>query len=188
MFPSQNKHSIRSATAAMLEPVNGVEQLCQKCGLCCDSTLFADVELRAGDDATQLRKHGLKLEKKGLGKMAFAQPCACFDGVNCGIYDDRPRRCRTFECGLLKKVDDGEMTAATALNKISSAKAKAERVRELLLLNGQRDETLALTHRYQAAMNAPVDFAEESSSENRGELIMAVNDLMQMLQRDFLKV
>jgi len=171
----------------MLEPVNGVEQLCQKCGLCCDSTLFADVELRAGDDSAQLRKHGLKLEKKGLRKMAFAQPCACFDGVNCRIYHDRPKRCRTFECGLLKKVNDGEMTAATALKKIASAKAKAEHVRELLLLNGQRDETLALTHRYQAAMNTPVDFAEESSSENRGELMMAVNDLMQVLQRDFLK-
>jgi len=188
MFLGKNKHFSRTPAAGMLESVNGVEQLCQKCGLCCDSTLFADVELRAGDNAAQLCKHGLKLEKKGLRKIAFAQPCACFDGVNCRIYDDRPRRCRTFECGLLKKVDAGEMTAATALKKIASAKAKAERVRELLRLNGRRDETVALTHRYQAAMNAPVDFAEESSSENRGELMMAVNDLMQVLQRDFLKV
>jgi Fe-S-cluster containining protein len=187
MFSNQNKHSNLTPTAGMLGPVNGVEQLCQKCGLCCDSTLFADVELRAGDDAAQLRKHGLKLEKKGLRKTAFAQPCACFDGVNCCIYADRPRRCRTFECGLLKKVDDGEMTAATALNKIASAKVKAEHVRELLRLNGQRDEALALTHRYQAAMAAPVNFTEESSSENRGELMMAVNDLMQVLQRDFLE-
>ncbi len=34
-------------------------------------------------------------------------------------------------------------------------------------------------------MAAPVDFTEESNSENRGELMMAVNDLMQVLQRDF---
>ena len=38
----------------MLDGVNGIEQLCPNCGLCCDSTLFADVELRAGDDARRL--------------------------------------------------------------------------------------------------------------------------------------
>jgi len=166
--------------------MNGIEQLCQQCGLCCDSTLFADVELRAGDNPAQLKKIGLQVEKKGLRKLAFAQPCACFDGKNCRNYDDRPKRCRTFECGLLKKVDDGEMAVPVALKKIGSAKSKAERVRELLLLNGQNDANMALTHRYQVAMSAPVDFTQESSSENRGELMMAVNDLMQVLQRDFL--
>jgi hypothetical protein len=37
-------------------------------------------------------------------------------------------------------------------------------------------------------MSAPVDLsASENSSELRGELMLAVNDLMQRLQRDFLK-
>ena len=54
--------------------------LCPNCGLCCDSTLFADVELRAGDDAKRLKQLGLTLVKKGRTKLAFAQPCACFDG------------------------------------------------------------------------------------------------------------
>jgi hypothetical protein len=168
--------------------MNWIEQLCRQCGLCCDSTLFADVELRAGDDAAQLKKFGLQVEKKGLRKLSFSQPCACFDGKNCRVYDDRPRRCRTFECGLLKKVDGGEMTVPAALKRIASAKSKTERVRELLLLNGQNDLNMALTYRYQAAMSAPVDFSEQSSSENRGELIMAVSDLMQVLQRDFLEI
>jgi Fe-S-cluster containining protein len=181
------KNSNLPLIVGMFQLVNGVEQLCQKCGLCCDSTLFADVELRPGDDLEQLEKIGLKLQKKGLRKLAFAQPCACFDGRNCRIYEKRPGRCRTFECGLLKKVENGEMTPANALKKIVSAKTKAERVRELLRLNGQKDTTLALTHRYQAAMNAPMNLAEEDSSENRGELMMAVNDLMQVLQKDFLQ-
>ena len=165
-----------------------VEQLCPNCGLCCDSALFADVELRAGDDAHELARLGLPLEKKGRDKTAFAQPCACFDGKLCAIYGDRPKRCRTFECGLLKKTGAGELSAGIALEKISKAKILVNKVRELLRALGQNDERLALTKRYALAMSAPVDLsASDNDPELRGELMMAVNDLMRQLQRDFLK-
>jgi len=168
------------------KPTEAVSQLCPNCGLCCDSTLFADVELRAGDDAGRLAELGLSLAKKG-GKLAFAQPCACFDGKLCGIYADRPKRCRTFECGILKKVEADEMTVDTALKKISEAKKRAEKVRELLRSLGQREEQMALTHRYAEAMSAPVDLSDETNAERHGELMLAVNDLMSVLQREFLK-
>lgn len=167
--------------------MNSIEQLCPNCGLCCDSTLFADVELRAGDEAAKLRRHGLVLEKKGQGKLAFAQPCACFDGKLCMIYGDRPKRCRLFECGLLKRVEAGEMTASLALKRISAAKKRVAQVRELLHSLGQRDEAMALTHRYATVMSAPIDLSDETIAEKRGELMLAVNDLMADLQRDFLK-
>jgi Fe-S-cluster containining protein len=167
---------------------NFVEQLCPNCGLCCDSTLFADVELRAGDDAKRLAKLGLTIEKKGRTKLAFAQPCACFDGKLCGIYDDRPKRCRTFECGLLKKVGADELSPAVALKKISEAKILVKKVREKLRSLGQNDGRLALTKRYAQVMGAPIDLSDhEGASELRGELMLAVNDLMQVLQRDFLR-
>jgi len=165
-----------------------VDQLCPNCGLCCDSTLFADVELRAGDDAKRLAKLGLTIEKKTLTKLAFAQPCACFDGKLCGIYADRPKRCRTFECGLLKRVQAGELGADAALKSIAKARCQAETVRGLLRQLGQTDEQLAMTKRYTAAMNAPIDLANaEGDSERRGELMLAVDKLMRQLQREFLK-
>jgi Fe-S-cluster containining protein len=167
--------------------MNSIDQLCPNCGLCCDSTLFADVELRASDDPRRLRQLGLTLAKKGRTKLAFAQPCACFDGRLCGIYADRPNRCRAFDCGLLKRVAAGEMTAKAALKKITEAKQLAERVRALLRLLGQRDEEMALTHRYGEAMSAPIDLADEAGAERHGELMLAVNDLMTRLQRDFLR-
>jgi Fe-S-cluster containining protein len=185
--------------------MTAVDQLCPNCGLCCDSTLFADVELRAGDDPKRLKKLGLTIFKKskeeeheheeekelrkgGRSKPAFAQPCACFDGKFCGIYEDRPKRCRLFECGLLKRVQAEEMSAAAALKKISTAKALAAKVRELLHSLGQPHEKLALTKCYTQAMSEPIDLADESgSAERRGELMLAVNDLMHVLQRDFLK-
>lgn len=166
---------------------NSIDELCPNCGLCCDSTLFADVELRAGDDAKRLEKLGLELRAKTKTKLAFAQPCACFDGKLCKIYASRPKRCALFECGLLKRVGAGRMTAGAALEKISTAKVKAAQVRGLLESLGQRNKRMALTHRYAEAMSAPMDLADEPAAERRGELMLAVNDLMRILQRDFLR-
>ena len=166
---------------------DAVDQLCPNCGLCCDSTLFADVELRAGDDARRLRKLGLTIAKKSPTKLAFAQPCAGFDGKLCRIYADRPKRCRLFECGLLKRVDSGELSANAALKKIAEARKRAEQVRELLRSLGQRDERMALTHRYAEAMSQPIDMSDAAGAERHGELMLAVNDLMTRLQRDFLR-
>jgi uncharacterized protein len=170
----------------MFPKKNSVEQLCPNCGLCCDSTLFADVELRKGDDPKRLTKLGLELWQKTKTKLAFPQPCACFDGKWCKIYGERPTRCRSFECGLLKKVGRGHITVRDALKKISEAKSRANEVRTLLRKCGQRDERMALTHRYVEAMSAPVDLSDEADADRHGKLMLAVSDLMQLLERDFL--
>lgn len=167
--------------------MDAIDQLCPNCGMCCDSTLFADVELRAGDDPKRLKKLGLTIEKKTATKLAFAQSCACFDGKFCTIYGDRPKRCRLFECGVLKRVKAGEMTPSMALKKIKAAKKRADGVRELLRLCGQRDEAMALTHRYGEVMSAPMDMSAPEEAERRGELMMAVSELMGMLEGEFLR-
>lgn len=171
-----------------VKPTDAVSQLCPNCGLCCNGVLFADVELRKGDDSKQLTKLGLTLAKKGRGKLAFAQPCVCFDGKLCGIYAGRPKRCRTFECGLLKRAQADGLEADAALRTISRTKRQVEKVRGLLRQLGQKDEQLAMTKRYAEAMSAPIDLSDhESDTERRGELMLAVDELMCQLQRDFLK-
>ncbi|HUC85726.1 MAG TPA: YkgJ family cysteine cluster protein [Candidatus Acidoferrales bacterium] len=167
--------------------MNGIEQLCPNCGLCCDSTLFADVELRRGDDPRRLAALGLVVQQKTERKLAAPQPCACFDGKFCKIYAERPQRCRCFECGLLKQVTAGQMAAGAALKKITEAKRLAEKVREMLRASGPGDERLSLADRYAEAMRAPVDCSVEGAADRRGELMLAVNDLMQRLERDFLR-
>ena len=128
------------------------------CGLCCNGVLFADVELRKGDDAQQLAELGLSLEKKGRQR-AFTQPCACFDGKLCRIYTERPKRCRTFECGLLKRVQIDELGADAALQAIAQAKRQVEKVCQLLRRTDSDDERLALSQRYERAMSGPVDLS-----------------------------
>jgi len=169
------------------EPTDAVSRLCPKCGLCCNGVLFADVELRKGDDAQRLVELGLSLIKKGR-QQAFAQPCACFDGRLCRIYNERPKRCRTFECGLLKRVQAGELDADTALKTIAQARRRVEKVCKFLRRTGSDDERLALSQRYEQAMSRPVDLsAGKTSIRLPGKLMTSYRDLMLMLQRDFLR-
>jgi hypothetical protein len=167
--------------------MNGIEQLCPKCGLCCDGVLFADVELRNGDAAERLIELGSPLEKKGRQR-AFSQPCACFDGALCEIYAERPRRCRTFECGLLKRVQAGKLDAGAALKMIAQAKRQVENVYALLRCTDSDDERLSLSRRYARAMSEPVDLSGRKASAGLpGKLMTTHRDLMQTLQGDFLK-
>jgi Fe-S-cluster containining protein len=171
----------------MSKPADAISQLCPNCGLCCNGVLFADVELQPGDDDGRLIDLGMSLKKKGM-KRAFAQPCRCFDGKLCNIYADRPKRCATFECGLLKRVQSGAMTAPAALKHIADAKKLVEKVRRVLHRLGDDDEQLALTKRYRRMMAKPIDLsAGKDNGAARGELMLAVNDLMIDLQHDFLK-
>jgi hypothetical protein len=57
----------------------------------------------------------------------------------------------------------------------------------LLRQSGQRDEQMALTHRYAEAMSMPADLSDERNADRHGELMMAVSDLMQLLESDFLR-
>jgi hypothetical protein len=167
-------------------PADCVSQLCPKCGLCCNGVLFADVELRKGDEVQRLAELGLLLEKKGR-KQAFAQPCAWFDGELCRFYTGRPKHCRTFECGLLKRVQAGGLDADTALKTIDHAKRQVEKVCKLLRCADSDDERLALCQRYERAMSEPVDLsAGKASAALPGKLMATYRDLMLMLQGDFL--
>jgi len=166
--------------------MNDIDQLCPHCGLCCDGTLYADVELSAGDDPGRLSKLGLSLKKKGRVRMAFTQPCACFDASLCKIYADRPGRCRWFECGLLKQVQAGKMTSGVALKKISKARTLRDKVRELLKSFKGSCENAALSERYAQAMSEPANLST-GESDRHGRLIRTYAELMKTLQRDFLE-
>jgi hypothetical protein len=163
-----------------------IAKLCPACGLCCNGVLFGDVELQRGDDAKLLSKLGVDLFRKGR-KTAFAQPCDCLVNGLCRIYTDRPKRCATFDCGLLKRVQTGKLAAPAALKKISDAKRWSAEVLKLVRQLGHKDESLPLNQRYAAIMAEPIDMsADEADIERRGELMMAVSRLVESLERDFL--
>ena len=163
-----------------------VERLCPTCALCCNGVLFADVRLRAGDDPKRLADLGVPLKTRGEA-VRFLQPCACLEGNRCRIYGDRPERCRTFECRLLQRAARGEVTESPALKLIQQARDQAERVRRILRELGDTDETVPLSRRYQRMMRQPIDLsADERIVDLRGELMLAVGELVGILESEFL--
>ncbi len=165
---------------------DAISSLCPACGLCCNGVLFGDVELQRTDDAKQLQSLGLELLRKGR-KTAFSQPCSCFNGGLCGIYGNRPKQCRAFKCGLLKRVNAGKCSSGKALRTIVEVRSQVDAVLHLVRKLGNLDEHKPLNQRYASVVAQPIDLSEdETKLEWRGELMMAVAKLIDSLKRDFL--
>ena len=162
-----------------------VRALCPQCGLCCNGVLFADVRLQVEDDARRLALLGVSLQTRGK-LTRLSQPCSCLKGNFCRIYENRPSRCRSFECRLLKRAQADEVTERAALKSIEQAKRHAENVRRILRELGDTDESVPLSRRYQRMMRQPIELSDGRASDLRGELMMAVAELVAVLERDFL--
>lgn len=180
-----------------------IEQLCPACGLCCNGVIFADVQLQPGDNAEKMKSLGLppttsqpasrrqlrssrRQEAHSSAIAKFPQPCAAFDGCRCGIYPDRPKYCRKFECALLKEVDAGRVDSSAALRTIRTARQRAERVRQLLRELGDMDEQLALSKRFQRMQRRmESSVINEEAADVFGQLTLAVHDLNLLLSEAF---
>ena len=186
----------------MTSPGSLPEQLCLACGLCCNGVLFKDVELQPDDDKEHLRSLGLpireprRVERKSGRSLhskpetrnpKFSQPCAALcDGNRCRIYDERPARCREFECALFKSVAAGETELAAALKTIRAAHQRADPVRRLLRALGDTDEHLALSLRFKRTRRRlEAGGFDDSSADTFGELTLAVHGLNVLLSSRF---
>src|SRR5213079_901703 len=87
--------------------------LCTQCGLCCDGSLFADVELASRDEASSLELLGLEIEEEGRHGV-LVLPCRALEGTRCSVYALRPDCCRTFECKLLQAARRGLVSVTRA--------------------------------------------------------------------------
>ena len=171
-------------------PGEPTDNLCLHCGLCCDGTLFRDVELQPGDDAAKLSALGLPVRRGVAAK--FPQPCAalCSD-LKCGVYSQRPERCRQFECALLKAVAANQVEFAVALKSIRQTRQLAEKVRRLLRELGDAGESVALAKRFKRvkrkfdAGEVPVGLDAETAYDRFGELSLAVHELDRRLRTKF---
>ena len=88
------------------------DTLCTRCGLCCDGSLFGDVELVGPGEATRLEIMGLEIDDNQADGDLLLQPCAALQGRRCGIYAHRPKCCRSFECRLLEDVRSGDLVGS----------------------------------------------------------------------------
>lgn len=96
------------------------DNLCIRCAMCCNGTLFSRVRLPPADQE-RLGDGAPILVRKG--QTYLPQPCRFLgaDGA-CGRYEVRPDTCRTYRCKLLKKVVAGQIPPEDAMHYVDEAK------------------------------------------------------------------
>lgn len=104
------------------------ESICVSCGLCCDGTIFRNLELTDGDDCQTLEAVGVVLTRKD-DRFVALQRCAALDDTKCRVYAGRPQICRDFQCLLLQEHEAGEVDTAEALALIDKTIQLRDRVR-----------------------------------------------------------
>src|SRR5688572_13713072 len=126
------------------------QNLCTSCGLCCDGTLFAEVELRSRREGFMLESFGLNVED-GDDSELLIQPCGALKGTRCSIYQHRPKCCRTFECRLLRDVMEGKRTRVDAGQIIQETRDLITEIKRGIGTSGERRH-LPLKERYMEAL------------------------------------
>jgi Fe-S-cluster containining protein len=162
------------------------DTLCTQCGLCCDGSLFADVELANGDEASALEVMGLEIEDADEDDGGLlVQPCGALQGKRCSIYPHRPDCCRTFACGLLQGVERGAVGVERANEKIAEALKRIERVKGLVVQLGTGAERLPLKERCVEALTLS-EAADPAMNRKRAELQAAMTSVECLIQATFL--
>lgn len=159
--------------------------LCKACGLCCDGSMFFDVRLQPADSAQALKALGIRIQYKKRGNF-FDQPCSAFKNKCCSIYQERPLRCRAFECQQLKRLAQGETTEEDTLKKIKEAQSKIAVIKKLLYDLGPTNPKKPLHQQYQQIIAEPIDPAvDKKVIEARAQLDEALSNLNEFLNQEF---
>jgi uncharacterized protein len=161
------------------------DTLCARCGLCCDGSLFADVELAGGAEARRLEALGLAIEDDEADRALLSQPCRALRGTRCGIYADRPECCRTFECRLLQDVRIGSVSLERAQRRIVEALTRIGRVKALIATVGRRGRGLPLAESCAETLAGDAD-ADPRRSRKRAELERAMAAVEKSIGATFL--
>ena len=161
------------------------DTLCTRCGLCCDGTLLGDVELTGPAEAARLELLGLDVDGDDADAELLSLPCAALRGTRCGIYSQRPRCCRTFECRLLQETRRGLVSVDAALARITRARAQVQRVKALLAREEPRPVRLPLEERCAEAIAAAIADSP-AASRRRHQLEAAMAVLARTIRTTFL--
>ena len=109
---------------------NFENNICVKCGMCCDGTLFNWANIEPDEILDELfREEIIKTNQKG--KIAFSLPCSYLNGCVCSIYNsEKPKRplvCGKFKCKLLLKQQAGTVSYDEAILLIEKTKQLAQK-------------------------------------------------------------
>ena len=147
--------------------------------------MFQIVRMQPGEVPAELGKLGLKIRCRD-GEYYMEQPCSALREKRCTVYEQRPVRCRLFNCQQLGRVERGETTESEAMAMIIETRALVEKVRGLIEQSGLREDGQALVERYERVASTPVNQAlEPELVAVREELDEKMRTLKLRLNREF---
>lgn len=163
----------------MLSPdvTAAASRLCLACGMCCNGVLFHIVRLQQVDSVKRLESLGMKINRKKK-EPYFNQPCRFLEDCTCQIYQDRPSRCRFFECQQIKKLSFDETSEKQAAEIIALARSKVAWVEKLLPESGNETHERPLLERC-------LDGVTKSDGDAKRELCEAAQELHDFLNAHF---
>jgi Fe-S-cluster containining protein len=121
---------------------------------------------------------GLTLKRKP-GLTTFRQPCSAHQDNQCTIYENRPQRCRLFNCQQLLRVASGEVTQSSAQETIASTREKINQVIEKIERLTETNPNQGLTQRFSVVI------ANTAPSPERTEVEAAMSELQEILEKEF---
>lgn len=158
--------------------------LCTRCGLCCDGTLMADVELAGRAEASRIEAMGLEIDDDSEAPL-MVLPCRALQGTRCGVYAHRPRCCKSFECRLLDDARRGLVSIDGAVERIEDTLARVAEVKVLLVGLGQPDRRLPLKERCAEALSTDAR-AHPAHEATRERLARSMSELDDVIRTTFL--
>jgi uncharacterized protein len=153
------------------------ENLCTSCGLCCDGSLFADIELKNRRESLALESFGLAVED-GDDAELLMQPCGALKGTRCSIYHYRPTCCRSFECRLLRDVEEGKRTITDAREIVRQTRDLIEQIERRIGSKAGRKH-LPLKERF-------LEASERCDAKNRTALEESMQHLENRIEVNFI--
>ncbi len=160
------------------------DTLCTECGLCCDGSLFDDVELSGVAEATKLELMGLAIDTDD--QPSLLQPCTALQGTRCSIYTHRPTCCRTFECRLLQEAQLEHIALDEAKEIIVNTRQHVATMKELCRQLGEQQDILPLKERCIEVLSLPCDCDDDHANQLRSQLALAMDTMGILLHDHFL--
>jgi Fe-S-cluster containining protein len=108
----------------MAKTTLSINDLCLACGLCCLDVVHRRVLLAAAELALaqELELQVVEFEE-GPG---FHLPCPQYQGNRCAVYLRRPQACVDYQCELLQRCWQGEVSLELAVSLVTQARQMLE--------------------------------------------------------------
>ena len=122
-----------------------MSDLCLRCNLCCNGSLFARVPVTE-EERARLPDDLEFFHRDGKLRMRLPCPRLGADG-GCTVYMDRPTVCRTYHCKLSKRVEAREISEDAALAIVGAITVVQKAAVDLAVqAMGGDDEDIASSH------------------------------------------